>query len=158
MTVRIKKSTSSWSLHRVKKFFPKVETVSDETRKRASVTVRETDTTKAVPGDFSTCALALAACRQLKVDGAIIGLSFSYLIKGTHATRYSTPPTVAREMVSFDRHSDFDIGTYHLAPVCPAARLGAPRGRHIKRGTGGGKLKKSRHIIHKTARVRQQTA
>jgi hypothetical protein len=152
--VRKISKTRSHSLQRVKRLFPKVETVSDWTGARITVTVTETDAQKASPGVESRCALAKAACRSLKLDGAIIGLSYSYLIKGTHATRYNTPATVAREMVSFDRNRDFDKGAYHLARISKSNRLGVKRQQ--KSGPRNTTLKPGPHIVHQTARVRQK--
>ncbi len=151
MKRKITKSTTSHSLRRVQRLFPKVETVSDATTGRVTVRVQETDTKKAEAGAESRCALARAACRQLKLNGAIIGLSYSYLIQGTHATRYTTPVTVGREMVSFDRSQDFDEGTYHLAPVSKSNRLGVVRS--YKSGPRKSELP-IRHMVHYTARVR----
>lgn len=60
------------------------------------------------------CAMARAFEREY--DGAIISKSVAYLIRGTKATRYTTPQSVAREIVSFDRHQDFAPGRYSLRP------------------------------------------
>lgn len=72
------------------------------------------------------CALARATRRELKADGAIIGMSTSYIIKGNTAVRFQTPDAVQREIVSFDRHGDFEPGEYRLVPKSKGSRLGAP--------------------------------
>lgn len=141
------------SLRRVRKFFPKVETVSDS-QKRVLVNVKETDGNGAKPGEFHQCALARACRRELNVDGALIGLAFSYLILGTHATRYSTPEAVSREMISFDRHADFDAGSYSLNAIPKMSQLGThtDNQRDGKSPNTGNRLSKPYHI---TARVRR---
>lgn len=153
--VRIKKvsKSSPGALGRIVKYFPKVTSVSDELKKRVTVNVTEADSRTGTKSNFTSCALAQACKRQLKVDGAIIGLTFSYLIKGKHATRYRTPTSVAREMVVFDRHQDFDGGKYFLAPVPQSQRIGVRKGP----GRSGPRKGHSKpHIIvHQTGRVRR---
>lgn len=145
----------SHGINRLKRFFPQVETVSDST-KRVEVNVTEQDCSGAKKGNIQACALARACKRALKMDGVIIGLSTSYLIKGTHATRYRTPPTVAREIVTFDRHHDFDIGRYHLSRISLSQGFDRARAREKKRNHNGKGKRKGpvSHIIHTTARVR----
>lgn len=150
--VRNLKKGHPGALGRIMKYFPKVTTVSDERRKRVTVTVTAADTRGGTKGNFTSCALAQACKRQLKVDGAIIGLTFSYLIKGNHATRYRTPTSVAREMVVFDRHKDFDDGKYFLAPVPNSQRLGVRAG---PAGSGPRQNKRPHIIVHQTGRVRR---
>lgn len=140
------------ALRRIRRLFPKVLTVSDST-KRVSVIVTEADSQGGKPGEFKACALARACHRELHMDGAIIGLSTSYLIKGTHATRFTTPEAIQREMVSYDRHKDFDPGRYTLNAIGPAKRLG----RHTNRPTiGNGKKRRNLDVaVHVTSRVRR---
>lgn len=140
------------ALSRIKKYFPNVLTVSDEINKGIVIHVEERDCQKSKKGNFDECALALAVKREHHVDGALIGAAFSYLIKGTHATRYKTPESVAREIVSFDRHKDFAEGSYHLATVNASQRLGTKR-----RSSTTKKRKMSTDApMHKTVRVRAQ--
>lgn len=138
-------------LNMLRKQFPKVERVVDA-RTPIRVTIKAADCKAAVGGSFNECALARATKREFKADGCMIGLTISYVVRGKLATRYSTPVSVAREMVSFDRHHDFDQGTYHLAPVAPTNRLGV-----YKRKKGGtGKPRNLRpHKMHHSARVRR---
>lgn len=141
----------NYGINRLRKFFPNVKTISDS-RKRVEVRVLEKDQSEGVKHDFRSCALARACKRMKGIDGAFIGLTYSYLISGTHATRFVTPASVAREVVTFDRHKDFDIGDYHLGPVPPSRSLGtrtAPSS-HVQSGRVHGTF-----TTHSTARVRR---
>lgn len=134
------------ALHRL---FPRVKTVVDAKR-AVHVTVRKTDCRTSTPGNHKACAMARACEREKQVDGALIGMSVSYLVKGTKATRYQTPTSVQREIVSFDRNGDFEPGAYSLVPKSPSSRLGAASSR-----TSHGGPKRVRRIVHKRAlRVR----
>lgn len=141
------------ALNMVKKQFPQVEEVVDATKPiRVSVTKRDSNEgRKKKPND---CALARACRRELKADGAIINVAFSYVIKGKTATRYETSACVAREITSFDRHQDFAPGDdYLLAAVTPCKRLG----QDPRRGRGGSHTPKKTHLAvhkHQTADIR----
>jgi len=120
----------------VRRYFPKVDTVKDAT-KVAFVEVTSKDNTNSKVKDHQTCALALACVRFFKADGVIIGLTTSYIITGTLATRYKNADTVSREITSFDRKAGFDTGFYNLVPPSPASRLDAAKLRgdtHPKTG------------------------
>ncbi len=108
---------------RINKYFPQVKTVEDA-KKSIQVAVKPEDNQKGRKKDVTGCALAKACMRNKVADGAIIGIAFSYLIKGTHAVRYKTSVTVGREITSFDRHHDFASGRdYTLSKVGPSASL-----------------------------------
>jgi hypothetical protein len=133
--------------------FPQIEEIIDQ-KKRVRVTVTKQDSDQGIPKSPKRCALARACRRELRVDGAVIGVGYSYLIKGKKAFRFATSDTVAREVVSFDRHKDFAPGNYLLSPVSKSARLGSSNGVHTN--TGNGSPKKNTHrIVHKrSARAR----
>jgi len=139
------------ALARVRKYFPKVESVSDATV-GLTVAVSLKDGKYALPGNPSQCALARACRRTKAADGAIIGLTYSYVILGQKATRFKTSEGVSREIVSFDRHKDFAVGSYRLSPVSQSNRLGLHRGVSTHPGNGG-KIK--RPALHRTVRVRE---
>ena len=74
------------------------------------------------------CALAKACMRRNIADGAIIGISRIWLIKGNVATRYMTSESVAREITSFDRHQYFAPGKdYVLGKIAPTQKMGATK-------------------------------
>lgn len=136
----------------IRQTFPQVKFVKDA-HTAISVNVRKSDCTNATPLDPSECALAKAAKREYRADAAVIGLGTSYIIKGDTAIRYRSGQHVAREIVSFDRHSDFAPGEYHLTPHSPSVRLGTKQ--------GGKKQKEANHSpkrkVHHSAKVRDLT-
>ena len=101
--------------------FPNVTKCTDA-RCPVAIEVTKKDVAKSTSGDPGNCAMAKAICREWKADSAVIGLSYSYVIKGNTAVRFTTPESVRREIVSFDRKHDFAPGGYHLAPISPAQR------------------------------------
>lgn len=140
------------ALTRVQKLYPKVTVVVDAAEP-ISVTVTRADSDSGHSLEVTECALAIACKREFKLVGAIIGLSFSYLIRGTTAFRFHTPTSVAREITTFDRHHDFAPGTYSLRPVTPVHRLGVRTGR--PRGNANPSAK-PRGPYHMTAGVRKR--
>ena len=133
----------------IRRAFPQVTSVVDADGS-VEVHVGKKDCDTAEPLNSRECALARAAKREFKVDAAVIGISTSYLIKGTKAIRFNTPPSVAREIVSFDRHSDFQPGTYKLHPKPPTMRLGHRPGGKKKPGKKHG----AKRTHHHTAKIR----
>ena len=134
----------------IKKAFPQVTTIIDA-KKAVQIHVTDKDCKSAEPLNPTECAMARAAKREFKVDAVVIGVSTSYLIKGKKATRFNTPESVAREIVSFDRHSDFQPGNYQLVPKSPTNRL--------NHRSGPKKPNKNhqaiRQIHHKTTKIRE---
>jgi hypothetical protein len=132
----------------LKRAFPQVRTISDADRS-INVRVIEEDYTSgtgrkaAQPMVPEDCALAHACTRQLKADGVVITLGFSYVVRGTHATRYMTTEPVKREITSFDRHGDFRPGIYTLGHVPPSASLATMEERKEDRHTGTGTVPRS---------------
>lgn len=114
--------------------FPHLKKCVDAKRPVA-IEVKKRDVNNAVPGNEQSCAMALAICREWKADAAIIGMTNSFVIKGSTAIRFTTPESVRREIVSFDRTKDFDPGVYHLGPISPSQRRGLKR----KKRSGGAK-------------------
>jgi len=150
--IKMKKTKSTTKLPRsIKRMFPEVKTVSDA-KEAVEITVNRKDCKIAQKRNPTECALAKAAKRELKVDKVIIGISSSYLIKGTEAIRFQTPQSVQREIVSFDRHQDFAEGSYNLVPKSGNNRMG----QYIDTRTNkkGGKYKYAKRKIHHSARVR----
>ncbi len=138
------------ALTTVRRYFPDVDEVVDST-KSLRVTVKENDIYHGKRKDPKNCALANACVREQVVDGAIIGISYSYLIKGHKATRFKTSTSVSREITSFDRSGKFEEGVnYTLSKVAPCSRLGAK-----PPGPSGPKGKNPRkHVVHRTSNIR----
>ena len=135
----------------IKRMFPNVTTIIDA-KMPISVHVKDSDCKNAEPLNPKECAMARAAKREYKVDAAVIGISTSYIIKGNKATRFETPESVRREIVSFDRHSDFEPVDYYLTPKSPSTRLGV----HAKSGKKtSGKNHSAKRRLHKTVKIRE---
>jgi len=112
------------ALSRVRKYFPDVKKVVDG-EKSIIISVLPEDNESGRRKDPASCALARACCRQGIAEGAIINIGTSYLIRGDTAYRYRTSETVAREIVSFDRHKEFAPGKdYRLSAMSPSCKLG----------------------------------
>lgn len=142
-------------LKRIQKQFPHVTNVRDaENNIRIQVTKK--DSASGRRKDPNQCALARACIRTKHADGAIIGVGYSYIIKGTTATRYKTSVGVGREITSFDRHHDFAPGSdYLLSKVSRLSRLDADKTPYVdtrnrKKPSG----KEAKVYKHRTARIR----
>ena len=136
----------------IRRLFPKV-TQAYDSADSIEVSVRKADCDDAKRLNPAECALARAAKREHHADGAVIGISSSYIVKGNKAIRFATPESVRREIVSFDRHQDFAPGEYHLPPKSPSNRFGMSH--------ASGKDKRKRHDaaskkkkIHHSVRIR----
>lgn len=140
------------ALHRIQRHFPHVKTVQDADE-GLLINVTEGDNTNSTPDDPENCAMAKAVKREKVADGAIIGIAYSWLIKGTKAVRYKTSEAVGREITSFDRHHDFATGqNYRLSPISPASRLGVRQREPGPHNPDATPL--TPRTIHKTARIR----
>jgi len=133
------------ALAKVKKLYPKVMKVVDADEK-VVITVTEKDGNTGHQLDLTECALAIACKRQLGLQGAIIGLGTSYLVRGTVATRYKTGQSITREITSFDRHKDFKPGVYTLVPYPTKAHLGAYETSTKGHATGKNPRYAARHV------------
>lgn len=113
------------------------------------------DNRRAKKKDAQSCAMAQACSRQEGADLAIVQLRHAYLVKGNRIVRYGVPESVRREIVSFDRHKDFQPGLYRLSAVIPSAKLGAPRATKPKTGPRKTTKKSSAKMIrHHTVGTR----
>ena len=112
------------ALQRVQRTFPHVEKVLDS-KETITVDVIPEDSKVGRSKDPAGCALVKACIRQKMADGAIIGIGFSYLIKGNTAIRFKTSQAVAREITTYDRHNAFAPGEdYKLSKVSKSSQLG----------------------------------
>lgn len=149
--IKVKMPKNATKLPRaVKRLFPEVTKAVDSVE-NITVVVSRRDCKEGTKKDPNQCAMARAMKREYKADGAIIGLSYSYLIKGNTATRFKTPDSVQREIISFDRHQDFYPGTYELNKVPPQNRLGV---KHEQKRGNGNPIKDVKKIVHRTGGVR----
>jgi len=139
------------ALQVVKKFFPQVKTVVDANR-NARIKVTGKDEKLANKKSHKTCAMAVACKREFHLDGVIISANRAYLVKGDQARRFELPPSVTKEIVSFDRGAGFEPGTYELSKVSPTARLDHPKRNGTGHSSRGGD--KPRKFRHKTGGIR----
>ena len=146
------KKTKKIAPRSIKRVFPNVKFLEDA-KSSINVHVKATDCKIAIARDATECALAKATKRELHADAVIIGLSTSYIIKGNKAIRYNTGQRIAREIVSFDRHNDFEPDIYTLSPKSPSLRLGVKYNSGVKLA----KKHEPRRKIHLSARVRNLT-
>ncbi len=138
------------ALNMLKRHFSQVDKIVDA-KEGIRIEVTAEDNRKGRRKDPNSCALVKACLREHIADAAVIGVSFSYLIKDNKATRYKTSVGIAREITSFDRHQDFQSGkNYLLSPVSKSNRLGRKR---PKRNEPTGK--KYKKIIHRTENIRK---
>ena len=136
----------------IRRLFPKVTEVVDATDRIEVLVTKRDCGREARRKNSSECAMARAVRRQYGADGAVIGIGSAYLIFGTKAVRYTTPPSVGREIASFDRHADFAPGAYVLSRISPSQRLASRHGRHRSSGSRGTEPKR---VVHdRTVRVR----
>lgn len=139
------------------KLFPQVKTAHDA-YSPIKIRVLNRDTPAAKQLAPEACAFAKAACRELDADGAYIGLRESCVIVGDKVIRFQTPESVRREIVSFDRHRDFQPGDYQLSAVLPGRRLGSRKKepqRWKPSGKKTGKGTKMTGIVHRTVSIRR---
>lgn len=140
------------ALQIVQQVFPNVTKVVDAT-KDTQVEVTKRDTNSATVRNHKACAMAVACKRKMDLDGVIMSVSTAYLIKDNKATRYKVPPSVAREIVAFDRNASFEPGEYKLTAISETAKIGIPRGPAPKSGgSRNGNLAK--RFRHKTGEIR----
>jgi hypothetical protein len=111
----------------------------------------KSDVTGARRNDPALCAAARAAQRHFKTD-VEVHLSRTYVkTKDKKAwIRYRTPEAISREIVSFDRSSQFEPGSYMLKAAPASDRLGQHKGASTPK-TGA----KKRRAMHFTANVRE---
>ena len=138
----------------VRKFAPKVNRVSDAD-KDLLINITDRDFKAGKRKDHSDCALAVAAKRQEHATSIIVSASTAYVIKGEHATRYHLPEAIRREIVSFDRGSEFGTGDYTMKAIAPSARLGKyhPKDDRPSDRPNTGSLAK--RFTHHTANIRE---
>lgn len=141
------------ALQIVQQLFPDVIKVSDA-KKAVNVEVSRRDINSSTVRSHKACAMAVACKRKFKADGVIISVNRAYLIKGNKATRFVVSPSIAREVVAFDRGGAFEVGEYKLNAVPKRERLGvrqhgSPNG---SQGPSNGGMKK--RFVHRTEGIR----
>jgi hypothetical protein len=119
----------------VNRHFPNVTKVEDA-KKNLAIEVTKHDESSSKRRNHEECAMAIACKRAYHADGVIIARSVAYLVKGTLAVRFKIPPSVSREITSFDRGGSFTPGMYQLSKPAKADTLK----RKNERDVGGGNV------------------
>jgi len=134
----------------IKKFVPKVTKVSDADSDLL-ISVTDRDFKEGKKKDHADCALAIAAKRQEHATSVIVSSSIAYVIKGNHAIRYKVPESGRKEIVSFDRGSEFASGDYKLKAPGKSMRLGT---QHETSASGSKTGSMAKRFVHYTANIR----
>jgi hypothetical protein len=135
----------------VQRHFPKVTKVEDA-KKSLAIEVTKTDESSSKRRNHEECAMAVACKRAYHADGVIIARSVAYLVKGTLAIRFKIPPSVMREVTSFDRGGSFAPGEYQLSKMPESKTL---KGRKKwDTGPGGNKANREIRKYHLTTGIR----
>lgn len=126
------------------------------------IEVRKSDVDKAVPKNSKVCAFARACERSQPVEAAFFFKSTAWLEYKDKIVRYNLPPSVQKEIVTFDRSRNMEPGMYRLSAINPNATLVAKTKMREKAKAAGkdhldhGKLAKKRKkaFQHRTTNVR----
>ncbi len=126
--------------------------------------VTKSDITRATQKNSRCCAYARACKRSQLGAGlkeAFFFRSTAYLEYGDRMVKYALPPSVQKEIVSFDRAKVMAPGVYKISPPSKSQRIEEvkKRGRKIHRaqkarGYTPPKTGKKRGLVHRTALIR----
>lgn len=128
-----------------------------EAKKPLKIELLQKDIDKAERKNSKCCAFACATMRTYPVKAAYFFRSSAWLEYADKLVRYSLPPSVQKEIVSFDRSKIMAPGIYQLSAVTKTrtskgraayAKAVDQRKRH-DRGNGA-----KRKILHRTTGVR----
>jgi hypothetical protein len=98
-----------------------------------SIEVFPRDIKKAIVKNNASCALSVAARRQLHASGAIFFRSTAWLLTPGVLRRYVLSPTARAAIRTFDKTGVFEQGTYVLYAPQKSRRLDAALARSKKR-------------------------
>ncbi len=89
-----------------------------DAKRPITLTITETDITKAHTKAPNACAVARACARQLHVKEARVHLGRIYLrTNETNWVRYQTPASLRDEIIAFDRGGSFQPGEFRIKPI-----------------------------------------
>jgi hypothetical protein len=133
----------------VRKFFPEVTLMTDA-KKSVRVSVTKKDSNSSIVKNHKGCAMAVACKRKFALTGVVITRDRAYLVTGNQAVRYALPPSVSREVVSFDRGGGFEEGEYQLNRPAKIVKVSKnPRDRSERGGDDN-----NRRFVHQTGNIR----
>lgn len=120
--------------------------------------VTNLDVQNAVDKNSKCCAFVRAAERQVdNIRAAFFFRTLAYLEYDDRLVRYQLPPSVQKEIVSFDRSRIMMPGLYQLSKPSPAATLKALKKRKRKKdrnSTPGASGIKRKLVHHRSGGVR----
>lgn len=123
------------------------------------VDVTPADCRKADRKNPEQCALARAVERMYKDQGVVSAYFFrscAWLEYKDKLVRYHLPPSMQKEIVSFDRGAGFAPGKYQLSKVAESGTYAAVQKRSAKRlgrhQPASGRIK--RRFVHRTEGIR----
>jgi hypothetical protein len=136
-----KARTPKKSIPRTYEGLPVVDADEDMT-----LTVTPSDVAGSKKADPADCAAARSLKRTLHAEARVY-LTRTYIKTedGKAWVRFLTPMSVGREIVSFDRGSQFECGTYVVKAPVSTQRLGAWRGKKNTRPVESGRKMTPRH-------------
>lgn len=102
-------------------------------KSRILVTVTANDVVNAKKANSKHCALARASLRLPGVNAAYFFRQTAFLEYKDRMERFELPPSVQKEIVSFDRAQIFSEGTYQLTPPPPSRESSKARKKEYKR-------------------------
>jgi hypothetical protein len=112
--------------------------------------VTKQDITKGARKNANSCAIAVAAVRQIKgVTAAKVHLGVIYLCQNGRWRRWHTSSAARTEIIVFDRGGRFVPGQYDLLPVPPQSLL-----KRTRRGPRPGPKRRRRRKPHYVEDVR----
>lgn len=120
--------------------------------KPITIVVTQNDIVNAKSRHSKCCAFALAAKRKPGVHDAFFFLTTAYLEYKDQMVRYKLPPSVQKEIISFDRAKIVAPGAYQLAP--PPHSM-APTVTKAKRQAVKRNAKRAERAQHQVRPVRQ---
>lgn len=102
-----------------------------DAKKPLVIQVLPADVRKAKIKNSKCCAFACAAKREFKATGAYFFRTTAWIEFEDKIVRYNLPPSVQKEIVSFDRTGTMEPGLYHLATVTPGRTMSAQHKRNM---------------------------
>lgn len=117
-----------------------------------SIVINKRDVSESKKKDPGNCAAALAGRRELNTDVRVYMTRVYVKDKAKKQwVRFITPMSIQKEIVSFDRGSNFEPGEYQFKAPSPSASLG-----YVYKGTGSGPKTGApkKRPVHTTANVR----
>ena len=138
------------------KMAKELELKKTDARSSLSLEVMAKDVKASVQKNSKCCAFARAAKRMPGVKAAYFFRSTAWLQYEDKLVRYMLPPSVQKEIVSFDRSKVMAPGVYQLAKPSKSTRMSEVNKRSAKRPDRHqpANTKITRKVRHRTTMIR----